>query len=351
MASETSKPGSEVYREIDQESITETGIAISMPLGPFSVLPDATGGAIIGVIIAGTIRYLLQLNEDIKSRMNLRRALIAELNAARPVLENIHPEETDITEVLSNIPRVIFDGNVNRIGELTSDEVTALSQFYSTMTSRQLETHRVRRLSPRRVAELMISDHEDRLSTRLPDIDLEKGSPYREEITTIFSQMLEEDLPDDIDQKHLRELRERRSTAIDQLESNLMSRRELIKYRTETILPTITDIRTPDNWREIPSGQRVVLVIIGHLFRQNPFTYKELKESSKNEDFSNILVEDLDITCLFCILQVLVAKNMLKRVGEKKYQITDTAATSILVEGQRFPEINENAYANPQWIP
>lgn len=320
-----------------------------MLLGLPSTLPEATSGAIIGVIAAGVIRFLLNWNESVKRQMNLRRALIAELEASGPALENIDPETADVDQILSDLPRSIFDGNTDKIGELSKEEISSLSHFYSTTMSRQLDKSRVWRPSPRRLAEIVLENHaqdnKDDIANLVTTLSIVGSKDLLNSLTWLFRSYEDKN----VNKHHLRRLDKRREEAIEDLEANLQSRTRIVLSKIASLLSrlqgTETDIRSVD----LTPNQRMMLVAIAHLYKTNSFSRQDLEEKVETEEISGFFNEELTYNPYD--LRELVLNNVLEKTAPNQYRLSKKSASKVLPAATSFPEVNNDADLELGWIP
>ena len=86
-----------------------------------------------GAMVGSLVQVLLQWREKRNRKRNLRLALIAELEASQQFTTTTPPSHAGLIRGLESAPTMVFDENVDKIGELSSSEVTTILLYYSNM--------------------------------------------------------------------------------------------------------------------------------------------------------------------------------------------------------------------------
>ncbi|MFC6906816.1 hypothetical protein [Halalkalicoccus tibetensis] len=339
-----------------------------MPLGYLSSLPEASGGAIIGVVIAGIIRFLLGWNENVKRQMNLRRALIAELEASGPALEeasgsaleNFDPESIDVNQILSDLPRAIFDGNTDKIGELSREEVSSLSLFYSTTMVRQLDRYRGSRTPAEKRAKEILENHSQEDGDDIVEIvkdNLQEDEDFleehsdviEEEIINYMSQKIRSTEEKTTNKRYLETLDRRRESAIENLEGNLQSRKRIVFSKLVYPLNRIRETDSNMNSEDLTPNERMMLVAIAHIYRTSAFHRKDLKEKISSDDIKGKFNDEVKYNPYE--LQELASAGVLEKTDRNHYRLTGKGASKLLASTSSLCEVKNDADLDMGWIP
>lgn len=111
-----------------------------MQFGDIMNLVGPAAQIVLGIFVGLILNMVVQWKQSYNSKMNLRRALIAELSTIRFTLNNIPDNETDMSKVIEDLPRTVYESNASKIGGLSREEVNAITRFYSITSESTLYT-------------------------------------------------------------------------------------------------------------------------------------------------------------------------------------------------------------------
>lgn len=310
-----------------------------MQFGSDLTLVDLLVYPLIGTLIGFLFQIGLRWFSNQQSKMKLRRALIAELEEIEEIL-NTNPSSALTTDqIIANIPRIVFDSNTGRIGELSDKEIEVTTRFYLGITEYELKSEELlNKTNEIDQTGKMIEHLIDRGYISYEDIDLEDLLNKIEEAKGRRGSYL------------LGRLEQRRKNAIEEMSSNMEI--TTVGIILNGILPE--NPRGTGDWDKVPPSQRTMIAVIGYLFQFEPFTQEDLNNCVEEKDISKIFRGEKKIRTGSWMLKILLYKELIERVDEEgeevKYKLTYKGSNLINGYLVHTEEINRDV-ADFGWVP
>lgn len=305
-------------------------VITNMQFGGIADSLGTVGQVVLGIFIGLVLNMIVQWKSTYDSKMNLRRALIAELETIWIKLERIPDDKTNITDIIQDLPRTVYESNASQIGSLSKEEVRAVTRFYSITSGYHL------------------GGRHEAVRQSVQEIISEADENIRDVLLDDYEAILEKQ-QSEIDDGKLKNLKLQRKAAVETLESNLEDSILLyiilrVPSRTRARIWTfINKLRTPKNWEEIPENQCVTLVSIAHLHGNAPFSHDEFQEKALSRDIDERFGSKTTVDTREQTLVALRIKNLLKRV-DGKYKINTSVESDVLTGyySQLDEDVREN---------
>lgn len=284
-------------------------------------------GVLVGIIIGLVLNILVQWKSARNSRMNLRRALIAELESADYILKQASSESKGSPIVLDNIPSTIYESNADSIGGLSREEVKRITSYYSLLDARQV-------VGITSSPEEMIED----VLQSTPNKPQENNDE-REALKECLLAEYEEPIKQRRIESQISGLETRRDHAIESLQVNLS---DSIAISIVNCMPRLRshikfvfdEIRTPEGWEELSEKQCNMLVAIGNLHGLESFTINDFKSEFRSKNLGRKFGEEEPLKPKERTLVSLQIRNLIVRENGK-YKLNDRQGQTIMNEYYR----------------
>lgn len=328
-----------------------------------SLVEVALSGSLLGVVIGFLsilfVHLFMEWISSIRSRRNLRQALIAELQASSSILERLSPEIADVVSILDDVPRAIFEGNADNIGRLSEDEIIKVTSFYSEIKSHRLRGEETmtsyekidkdiedlrkivsdRELTQNFVKEIFLNEEiEGKSEEEIKELVIDETDRVISNIERkidIYAKMEE----DGVGSGLVENMNNKRKVAIAELEDNLEPtiRAEMVsdikgfmKAVYRTIIPE--GILQYNSWNDMSPRVVETLLLVAHMYNTQEFTLRDYKNRlNDEEDLKDIFNSDSYIGGRIT-LEVLATRGLLDRVDTKTYKINQYNSADIILE-------------------
>jgi len=304
----------------------------------------------IGLIFGFTVGLLIQLILNWKAewnrRMNLRRALLAELESTKVVLhqasdqsqitydallkvcnelededlndgltkerlymiERFYNELDELSAILDDIPRTVYESNAGSIGRLSKTEVKMITRFYSESGLFRFEGRYHRRYKLRALSDLLPKVLEDQKRTNRLEGNLNKT------ITTIDNAL----------EKWI-----------------LVAVYKTMIHKKDRYRSVLNHVRCPKSFDDLSREEFRSTIAIGHFFNTNSFDFSQYKTRVNSDEGKNLFDSDTKLYPKRRTLWKLWLRNLLER-RDGAYVLTQNGRR--LVEEHYYDSVTQEYF-------